>query len=64
MPVTVTLGWWLLPLIVTLALFVWAWAATPPARHDDWGVDIAPLFTFGFALVLSLVAWLLYAAAV
>lgn len=50
---TITLGWWLLPTIITIAAFVWAFS-------DSEAGDIAGAFLLLGAMVVSLFAWVLY----
>lgn len=62
---TAIVGWWMLPLAITVAAFVrhfWLF------RHDDIGADpviaTAWLFAFVEALTISLAAWLAWALVV
>ena len=62
MDITITLGWWVLPLAITLASLLWAFL-TPakPMRGDYSFPDVMPAIRFAGALILSLVAWLIWA---
>jgi hypothetical protein len=64
MDMTISVGWWVLPTFVTLATFGYA-VAIPgePTRGDYSFPDPMPLVRFVGALVVSLVAWLIYALA-
>lgn len=62
---TVALGWWLLPAAVTVGAWLW-YFSRPPAPPSSWdfgGKAVDALVHGGVALMLSLVAWLLYFAA-
>lgn len=58
---TITLGWWLAPAIITLAAFIWArWEA--PNLGTELGIpDIADVFLYAVATGVSLAAWLAWA---
>lgn len=54
------LGWWLLPMAITCAAFIASWAATEPNQRGMMaGLD--GLFFGGLALIVSLIAWLVWA---
>jgi len=61
---TITIGWWLLPLLVTVASFAWA---IPMRKHerptggmfDGLGYVLGAIRTL-VALVVSLAAWLFW----
>lgn len=57
---TITLSAWWLPFVVTLALFAWA-VLKPAANGGDYSFDLMPLVRVAAALVLSLMAWLVWA---
>jgi len=65
MTITLTFGWWLLPLAVTIAAFGWhSWATKENRRtggYEDIGMAMGQLITFSAALVVSLIAWLIWA---
>jgi hypothetical protein len=64
MDMTITVGWWALPLLVTAASFGYALAIPgEPTRGDYSFPDPMPVVRFVGALVASLVAWLVYALA-
>lgn len=51
---TITIGWWLVPLIITLIAFGWCFA-----RDSGGGyANIGGFMDFVAALIVSLVAWL------
>jgi hypothetical protein len=55
---TVSIGWWLAPLAVTFAIFVWAHKVTPAPSGST---DVTCAITFGAAIIVSLIAWLIWA---
>ena len=60
---TITLGWWLLPTIITLVVFgrLAAYCITRKSGSDyDFGLDI--LVFFGMAAAVSLGSWVGYLA--
>ncbi len=59
---TVTIGWWALPAFVTVASIYFALRESPEPRGKDYGAGavIGALFLAG-ALIVSLVAWLIWA---
>lgn len=58
---TIVLGYWLIPLVVTAALFLWTFL-TPavPASGSFYIPDLAPLFRFVLSIIGSLLVWLIY----
>lgn len=62
---TIEFGWWLLPLSVTFAAFVWQWRVhkdeRPAGDYAVIGAAFGRLITFMAAVVVSLIAWLVYA---
>lgn len=65
MSVTLYLGWWLAPLAVTVAAFVAAKFYTRDNPYSggyaNAGAAAIDLIVFGLALIVSLVAWLVWA---
>lgn len=61
MTFTIEIGWFLAPLAITIVAFVWAGIATPPNDGNYFGNAVAGLFTYGAALIVSLIAWLIWA---
>jgi hypothetical protein len=59
MDIHIALGWYILPLIVTVASTIWL-------CHDSWsdsyGRALAGAFFFLMWMVVNLFAWLIYAA--
>ena len=53
---TVTIGYWAIPLAITCAGFLWFGRQ---GRGDDFGVEIT--FKLFLVLIVSLVAWLIWA---
>lgn len=56
MSATITIGWWVIPLVLTVLSLV---AAGIASRGDTYG--LAALFFHGVAIVISLAAWLIFA---
>lgn len=64
MSVTLTLGWWLIPALVTVLACAWAWSmvsSRPSGGSYDFGAAIAFMICFPIASTVSLAAWLIYA---
>lgn len=65
MTVYVPLAWWLLPLGVTVAAFGWQWWLHKDERsgsdYGHIGLAMRQAVTFLGAMVVSLVAWLVWA---
>lgn len=61
MSIEVTIGWWVLPTLVTIASFAWALLASASDRpHGDYDFS-GPFFAIArlaAALILTLAAWL------
>ncbi|MEI9428698.1 hypothetical protein [Mesorhizobium sp. Cs1299R1N3] len=57
---SITISWWIIPLMITAALFAWVFSHEFKNRHG-YGYDIEGLFRFMAAIVGSLVAWLVWA---
>lgn len=62
---TIILGWWLLPTAVTTVAWFWYFSrpAAPPVTWDFGGSVVDALVHGGVALMLTLLVWLLYFAA-
>lgn len=58
------IGWWILPLLVTLASALWVRRCSAQERANgnnrDYGIP-SEVFTVPIALVMSLFAWLVWA---
>lgn len=64
MSMTITLGWWLVPALMTIAAVVWAVRQSPPGPSHGYAAlgDAAICFFFlSVALIVSLAAWLVWA---
>lgn len=62
---TISLGWWALPAIITLAAYAVAWWRVPAPQPSSYFPDTGPVI-LGFiylslATVVSLAAWLMWA---
>ncbi len=58
---TIELGWWLAPLVITLAAFGWATFMSRPSSSPSYGDAVVGMFFFGAASIVSLIAWLVWA---
>lgn len=57
MTITITFGWWLLPLLITVVVpLYWLWDMD--RRSDGW--DFTPLYTAPFLVALILGSWLIW----
>lgn len=57
---TITIGWYAVPLAIMLAAFSWVFIV--PIKHvGDYGVDIMPIIRLAVAIIVSLAAWLVWA---
>jgi hypothetical protein len=67
MDITVTAGWWILPLAVTAISFSLAvFVSREDGSHGDYSAiagAFVSLVLFGAAAIVSLVAWLIWALA-
>lgn len=64
MEYTISLGWWLAPMIITLIALGWAFAKGDHGAASGYGAigqGFINAMLFGFAMIVSLVAWLLWA---
>lgn len=61
MTVAITLGWWLLPSLLSLAAFTWAlWDR--PSERGGFFPHLGPLVRVVGALIVTLVGWIVYLA--
>jgi UDP-N-acetylmuramyl pentapeptide phosphotransferase/UDP-N-acetylglucosamine-1-phosphate transferase len=56
----INLGWWLLPLVITGIAFFAAWDMTPK-NQTGMMAGLDGLVLGAFALIVSLMAWLIWA---
>lgn len=66
MTFSLTIGWWLLPLIITVALIAWALPRRADERNNgsmygDLGYAVGGLIRLLTAVSLSLFSWLMWA---
>lgn len=64
MSATITFGWWLVPAAITAAAYVWASMKEDRRPVHDYGrigQSAANAIIHGVALVVSLIAWLVWA---
>lgn len=60
MELTITFGWWLLPLIITIASFWWTIVEINKSGRSGYGYgDIGGLFSLLVSIIVSLIAWLI-----
>lgn len=57
MSVTLTLGWWIIPAVMTVA---WVAYGFMPARPSDYGADIAGVARLLASLIVVLISWIVY----
>ena len=55
---TITIGWWATPAIFTVVSLVWAFL---PSREQGYGADVVGIVQFLASIIVSLVAWLVWA---
>lgn len=55
---SITLGYWIIPSVVTVTQVVWLLGNS--SRHGDY--DFTPLLTLGISIIVILAAWLAYFA--
>jgi hypothetical protein len=58
---TITLGWWLLPLAITIGAFLHFHRIWVRGVQDGLGQAIATVFAVFAAINVSLIAWLVWA---
>jgi hypothetical protein len=64
MMIEINLGWWIAPMVVTAAVFIWAYIVGDVQGSGDYGhigAALANLVVFGVALIVTLFAWLVWA---
>lgn len=60
MSVTISIGWWLLPLAATIMAFGWVhWIDR--RSGPSYGADIGGFILVSLATIISLIAWLVWA---
>lgn len=63
--ITIVFGWWLLPTLISIGAFTWHWYQhRNEGRTYDYariGQAVGQAITFGVALCVSLIAWLIWA---
>lgn len=58
MTFTITIGWIVVPILVTLGMLVWAYHAPPDGGFLDLGLNT--FFRLFVTLFVSLIAWIIY----
>lgn len=63
MTFTITLGWWIIPTIITILSIIWFfWMERDTVRGGDFDLSaIGTAMILGLALNVSLIAWLIWA---
>jgi hypothetical protein len=61
MDLTITIGWWLVPLVATAVACACAYWQSRPNGRPTLGDGIVSLIMWGGAVILSLLAWLIWA---
>lgn len=64
MSFSITIGWWILPTLATIAAYAWHswmhWGEDRGSGYGSVGSAIGEAFTFLIFIVVSLAAWCLY----
>lgn len=55
---TLTIGWWAIPVAITLLVIFGMFVADPYTPNDQFGIGAAVRFFMG--LIILLVVWLIY----
>lgn len=55
---TITIGWWAIPLGITVAGLIWGLL---PERPSYYGFDVVGAFKLLGTVIISLIAWLIWA---
>lgn len=58
--VTLTLNWWVVPFVLTLMTFSYSTWILSKDPDSTFGKAVVALFLYGFATIISLIAWLVY----
>lgn len=62
MAMTLVIGWWGVPLLITIVTMVWVmWPSGNQFSNSGYGIDVTPLLKLGAAVIVSLVSWLIWA---
>lgn len=58
----ITIGWWLLPLLITITTWVYTIVRNASYTHSGtfFDIDIAGLYRFACSVIVTLVVWLVY----
>lgn len=56
---SISIGWWIVPLIITIAAFAWA-AISARNERGTYLEGMAAVIVYPLAMVVSLVAWLFW----
>lgn len=60
-PLTITLGWWLIPAAVTVALILFAmWPAPAPRGWASLGDSIHGAIMLLIGVIFTLISWLIW----
>ena len=58
---TITFGWWAIPAVITAVAMTWALMGDYAPRGDyDFGTPVIGLLKLGAAVIVSLLAWLVW----
>ena len=58
---SITIGWWVIPTIITVA--IWAWAAGQPVHRGGYMREPLRHIWGGIAMIVTLFAWMVYGLA-
>jgi hypothetical protein len=59
MELTITIGWWIIPALITLGVVVYGF--TPAKAYGYYGADIAGALIMMAMIIVALAAWLVWA---
>ena len=59
---SITLGWWVIPTIITIVGYFWAKHAARDDTGSGYSAGIGAAFCFGGWLIVSMFVWLIYLA--
>lgn len=59
---TITIGTWIIPALLSIAIWVFIRIKNPPRPRRDWDFGIDYLIFFLIGAIATLVVWLLYFA--
>lgn len=58
MNILIPLGWWLVPALITVVMVIWT--VRTPYHGGFYGADLAAIFQFFAAVIITLATWMIY----